>query len=929
MADPSTYTVQHAFASLLPKPADITNADRDPDSLLAMLALFRDVELDDGLADETVTREQECASFYLVDDEEEVKNAAIHLSATLTAIATNAQAGYQASPIYGVQLRASILFRASIVYRFALATQGADIVSAKRAFHNFNNTDSIFADLADAEQITNVLTARRTALMQSLQSTMQAATNELHGSTISESKLLSSILASDVFADTQDLAREVCLYLAKTFHFTFTISGEDADKSLAELCIMGGLQDSDTPFLETDTRFKIVSTIAIRLVVRSRKLFSERKVTFPSIPKAVTHLVNVYLIKHIGDPISTQAAAAIVSTALGLYSTSSSRPDDHWLFITAFFQHKQLQEPEIRRKAMTILHDGDAAATMTPANFVAALHLPAQQSLGVSPMSYGGSLRDKAIAVDGFDSALVLPQTLDDVPINHVLTHDLGIENRTQWIGARLIDSLGRIGRVASVHQPVSSLTPALGKHTNFNVIFADNEREVMTAEVINRCHISFLSAETKARLAQSGAFASPQQQAASQVPALTAFPEHHHRHSLVPNAKFIDGIAASIGCHTNANDMNAFNDNNILQHLSMHQDNCAVDYARTVYGFIDKYASSTGKELALLESARPAAYAKLETKLFNARNPLGTGVYFVRDVDMLNLFRNKFDHVKFEFFQPVMDSEAADEIFETGSSASKKGLKPPNFSNDALGYTRFESAITLAFDMLDAAKMLSTKQREGWTWLIRTIREYHIVRNVHCSPRDVYHWFKIRVRTLTRELKACIMHAVDPCDWPNLQTVSDINGDDKLAYDALQNAKQTRKLMKRVLDDCSPSASAKKPRLADDSALKTEMAALRKTVASLQKSIGKGGSPAVETNKDGKGKCKDRNKAKGKGAAPGTHGIDFKEWKASAGLDAKGAHRCFNHACDRPCAHDPCTFSHDSAAVDQDAALALRLSGE
>jgi hypothetical protein len=136
-----SYTAQHAFARLLLKPAEITGTNRDPDSLLAMLALFRDVELDGGLTDEAVTREQTCAEFYLVDDEEEIKNAAIHLSAALTAIATNAQAGYQPSDTHGTQLRASILFRASIVYRFALATQGAEIVSAKRAFHNSNTTD--------------------------------------------------------------------------------------------------------------------------------------------------------------------------------------------------------------------------------------------------------------------------------------------------------------------------------------------------------------------------------------------------------------------------------------------------------------------------------------------------------------------------------------------------------------------------------------------------------------------------------------------------------------------------------------------------------------------------------------------------------------------------------------------------------------------
>jgi hypothetical protein len=69
-------------------------------------------------------------------------------------------------------------------------------------------------------------------------------------------------------------AKFAYVYLAKTSHFTFTISGENADTSLAELCAMGGLQDSDTPFLEVDTRFKAVSTTVIRLVVRSRKLFS-------------------------------------------------------------------------------------------------------------------------------------------------------------------------------------------------------------------------------------------------------------------------------------------------------------------------------------------------------------------------------------------------------------------------------------------------------------------------------------------------------------------------------------------------------------------------------------------------------------------------------------------------------------------------------
>ena len=132
-----------------------------------------------------------------------------------------------------------------------------------------------------------------------------------------------------------------------------------------------------------------------------------------------------------------------------------------------------------------------------------------------------------------------------------------------------------------------------------------------------------------------------------------------------------------------------------------MNQDLCAADFANTVNTFVNRYSTSSGKELSTLEMQRPAAYAQLDTTLFNARDPLGTRVHFVRNCDLLNLFRYNFDKVQWIYFQPVLDHAIAEEVTVSGSTSSLKGHTPPAFTNDFVGYSRFDNAISVAYSML------------------------------------------------------------------------------------------------------------------------------------------------------------------------------------------------------------------------------------
>ena len=52
-----TYSQQHAAAKLIPKGPDIENATRSPDSLLAFVNMFRDIEAPDDSPDAVTTRE--------------------------------------------------------------------------------------------------------------------------------------------------------------------------------------------------------------------------------------------------------------------------------------------------------------------------------------------------------------------------------------------------------------------------------------------------------------------------------------------------------------------------------------------------------------------------------------------------------------------------------------------------------------------------------------------------------------------------------------------------------------------------------------------------------------------------------------------------------------------------------------------------------
>jgi hypothetical protein len=259
------------------------------------------------------------------------------------------------------------------------------------------------------------------------------------------------------------------------------------------------------------------------------------------------------------------------------------------------------------------------------------------------------------------------------------------------------------------------------------------------------------------------------------------------------------------------------------------------------------------------------------------------------------------------------------------------------------MGYTRFQSAIATAYKMLDAAKMLSTRQREGWTWLMSIIERFHCQRNLYCEPRDVYHWFRIRLRILTREIKSCLMHGVSPLDYPNFEHISDIDGEDKIAFEALKSIKQQRRLMSRVLDEYEKESPAKKSRStsdADTTAIKKELAALRKSNSSLRKSLGKGGqllitdgSEAADEHPDKRARDTKKAKGKGKGDKTETPGKtdrqerydQFNLWRDAEGLDEQGRNRCWNFSHDKACADDPCPHSHEAAAADQQAARAAK----
>jgi hypothetical protein len=153
-----TYSQQHAAAKLIPKGPDIENATRIPDSLLAFVNMFRDTEAPDDSPEAVTARETFCEDFYFVDEPGEIKNAAIHISMVLTSLATNISALYQPHRTFGEQLRASILYRASLVFDYALPSQGLVIQRAQAAFHNFNTASSVFADMTNADQISGALT---------------------------------------------------------------------------------------------------------------------------------------------------------------------------------------------------------------------------------------------------------------------------------------------------------------------------------------------------------------------------------------------------------------------------------------------------------------------------------------------------------------------------------------------------------------------------------------------------------------------------------------------------------------------------------------------------------------------------------------------------------------------------------------------------
>ena len=937
-----TYTEQHAQALLIPKVTDVGTATRDPDALRAFIHLFRDVQIPDDVQEDAASREANVEAFYLADEPDEIKEVSIHLATVLSALAANTNAGYQAHATYGAELRNSILYRCSLVFDYALIGDGLELQRAKVAFNTFNSASPVFADMTDDDQITDALSAQRETLQAQLETELAQDDDDLHESTLIQSAFLSPILSADTFVNTQDLLREVCSYLALHFSITFSVSNSDADTQLTELLTMAGFKNTDTPLAADSSRFQAVHTIAVRLVVRQRKLFHSKSIIYPKTSKIVDQLASTYRCKHEGAPIDKNTATRLLANAVGLYSSASSElPLDHHFFLIAYFKHQGAKDPMLRKGASLILHG--SAATLSPQAFVQALAIPPRPSDSATPISASGALRDRALATNGFDPTSVVPATLAFIPINNVRMEDLTPSNQRQWIGARLLDSKGRIGRVTAVNKPPGSatLSPPTGKLTTFYVMFVD-EQEILTAEAVNQLHVAFVSCQTQSLLEgadNSDGFAS----ALAQVPTLTLFPEHDHRHGQVPKARVIDSIAASIRCHTNPNSANIAKDQFTAEQLAMNKDQCAADYANNVVDFVNQFTSRSGKELSILEGARPAAYAQLEATLFHARDALGTQVHHVRDVDLLNLMRFQYEKVDWIYFQPVTDAALADEIASNSSSAAKKGAKPPSFTDCFMGYTRFQSAIATAYKMLDAAKMLSTRQREGWTWLMGIIERFHCQRNLYCEPRDVYHWFRIRLRILTREIKSCLMHGVSPLDYPNFEHISDIDGEDKIAFEALKSIKQQRRLMSRVLDEYEKESPAKKSRStsdADTTAIKKELAALRKSNSSLRKSLGKGGqllitdgSEATDEHSDKRAKDSKKAKGKGKGDKTETPGKterqerydQFNLWRDAEGLDEQGRNRCWNFSHDKACADNPCPHSHEAAAADQQAARAAK----
>jgi hypothetical protein len=384
-----TYSQQHAAAKLIPKGPDIENAARSPDSLLAFVNMFRDIEAPDDSPDAVTTRETFCEDFYFVDEPEEIKNAAIHISMVLTSLAANVNAMYQPHSTFGEQLRASILFRASLVFDYALPSQGLVIQRAQAAFHNFNTASSVFADMTDADQISDALTVQRDALQANLTAELTVADDELHESTLAQSDLLKPILDTDIFLDTQDLLREVCSYLSQNFAITFNVTSTEADTLLTEMLTMAGFKNSDTPFESDSTKFSVTHTIAVRLMVRQRKLFKKNGVAYPKNSKLIDQLANCYLCKHAGDPIDKQEATSLLAEAYGLYSSSASeQPHDHHFFLIAYFKHKGVQDPALRRGVNKVLHG--QAVTLSPRDFLQALELPTDNGDKATPRSSTG-----------------------------------------------------------------------------------------------------------------------------------------------------------------------------------------------------------------------------------------------------------------------------------------------------------------------------------------------------------------------------------------------------------------------------------------------------------------------------------------------------------------------------------------------------------
>ena len=140
-------------------------------------------------------------AFYLADEPDEIKEASIHLATVLSALAANTNAGYQPHATYGAELRNSILYRCSLVFDYALIGDGLELQRAKIAFNTFNSASPVFADMSDADQITETLGVQRETLETQLETELAEDDDDLHESTLTQSAFLSPILSADTFVN--------------------------------------------------------------------------------------------------------------------------------------------------------------------------------------------------------------------------------------------------------------------------------------------------------------------------------------------------------------------------------------------------------------------------------------------------------------------------------------------------------------------------------------------------------------------------------------------------------------------------------------------------------------------------------------------------------------------------------------------------------